>query len=80
LCRYVTLPLRKCERTTVQNLRASIYTPGLVCLDEAGGIVVNPCRPQPLHDPAACPVSEQPMRILGQVHVERVDFLEPRVP
>ena len=29
---------------------------------------------------AACSMSEQPMRILGQVHVERVDFVEPRVP
>src|SRR5215470_4364803 len=29
---------------------------------------------------SAQPICEQPMRILGQVHVEGVDFLEPRVP
>ena len=43
--------------------------------------IASPDITPTIHQPSPpALISEQPLHILGQVHVERVDFLEPRVP
>ena len=68
--------MRKCRlvmQEIVRNWVTVAKSPiTLICL--AGGDLSEMACSQQL-TPA-----EQPMRILGQVHVESVDFLEPRVP
>ena len=66
-------------KPTVRNFRGGDGNVGIIRSPVRA--IASPDITPTIHQPSPpALISEQPLHILGQVHVERVDFLEPRVP